>query len=84
VIAAPAAAAGTVPMQFVAEGPNGVFGTPGMSQGTEPWSGAVTAVVPDHGARERRPDRHRERRHLAHDRPRRRHAALEPGERPRH
>jgi hypothetical protein len=46
-LAAPAAAAGTVPMRFVAEGPNGVFGTAAMRQGTEPWSGAVTAVVPD-------------------------------------
>lgn len=45
---APAArAAGTVPVRFAAEGPDGVFATQGMSEGTEPWSGAVTAVVPD-------------------------------------
>lgn len=31
----------------MAEGPNGIFGTPAQSEGTEPWSGAVTTVLPD-------------------------------------
>ena len=47
VLASQAAAAGTVPLPLVAQGPNGVFGTPAQSSGTEPWSGAVTAVLPD-------------------------------------
>ncbi len=46
-LAASAGAEGTVPVPFAAEGPEGIFGTAGHDQGTEPWSGAVTAVVPD-------------------------------------
>ncbi len=47
VLASPAGAAGTVPVPFAAQGPIGIFATPAENQGTEPWSGAVTAVLPD-------------------------------------
>src|SRR4249919_1520839 len=47
VLASPAGAAGTVPVPLAAQGPIGIFATPEQNQGTEPWSGAVTAVLPD-------------------------------------
>ena len=42
-----ARAAGTVPVPFAGEGPIGVFATAASGEGTEPWSGATTAVLPD-------------------------------------
>ena len=47
VLASPAGAAGTVPLPLIEQGPIGVFGTPAQNSGTEPWSGAVTTVLPD-------------------------------------
>lgn len=42
-----ARAAGTVPLPFAGEGPIGVFSTAASGEGTEPWSGATTVVLPD-------------------------------------
>jgi PKD domain-containing protein/BNR/Asp-box repeat protein len=47
-LGAPSAhAAGTIPLPFVNEGPVGIFGTSSLSARSQPWSGAVTAVLPD-------------------------------------
>ena len=47
-LGAPSArASGTIPLPFVNEGPVGIFGTSSVSSRSQPWSGAVTAVLPD-------------------------------------